>query len=44
MHPYQMSERTNVNSILEQYKNYKKGYIDLQPLIKAAPFPLDITD
>lgn len=44
MHPYQISERTTVNSILEQFHNYKKGLIDLQPLIKAAPFPLDITD
>ena len=43
MHPYQISERTTVNCILEQFHNYIKGVIDLQPLIKAAPFPLVIT-
>lgn len=38
--PFFFSEQTNRTELLEQIATYKKGTINLEPLIKACPFKL----
>ena len=38
--PFIINKDTSKITIIERLKGYQKGHIDIQPLIKATPFPL----
>lgn len=40
--PYLFTGKESLKELIHLFNNYKKGHIDLNPLIKAAPFELNL--
>lgn len=40
--PYQLFENTSLSDLLEAFNSYKKGEIDISPLIKSCPLKIDL--
>ena len=38
--PFKITPTTTYEGIMDALKSYKKGFIDLKPLIEASPFPI----
>ena len=38
--PFKITPTTTYEGIMSALKSYRKGFIDLKPLVEASPFPI----